>query len=228
MTNQESSSVRMKSRRAVTEGFVIVVSILLAFAIDAWWDSAQAHNDEEAVLEAIRQNLEETANEVERVLDSGERRATRRRRFLESSPSELAALAPDSAREIIDGFASASTLQPVDAAIRREDLVRLSDPEIRFAVSAWLGRVDDVLEDAPLIHQALEGTEEAITVEALATALRVPSLVETPANEQLAGLRRDERVLTAVLRKHQVEVIDALKVRRLGDATRDLLQALQR
>jgi hypothetical protein len=35
MTDQESSHERVKSRRFVTEGFVIVVSILLAFGIDA-------------------------------------------------------------------------------------------------------------------------------------------------------------------------------------------------
>ena len=228
MTDQESSPVPVKSRRAATEGFVIVVSILLAFAIDAWWDSAQDRRDEQAVLGAIRQNLEDTASEVERVLGATGERLTRRARFLESSPSELAALAPDSAMWFLEGFVAATTLQPVDAAIRREDVVRLSDTAIRFAVSAWLGQVDDVLEDIPLVHQTLQALEEAMPVEALATAMARPALVATPANELLASLRRNERVVNAVLRKDQVEVVDSFKLRRLRDHTRDLLRALQR
>jgi len=69
------------------------------------------------------------------------------------------------------GLAGASTLERVDAAIRREDLVRLSDPSIRFAVSAWLGQVDDVPEDQPLTHETLQALEEAMPVEALATSM---------------------------------------------------------
>ena len=49
-------------KRLITEGFVIVVSILLAFAIDAWWDERQQIRDAEdqvaRVVAELRANVE--------------------------------------------------------------------------------------------------------------------------------------------------------------------------
>ena len=56
--------------RLLLEGFVIVVSILLAFAIDAWWDDRQ--EAEEARLQVERVVVELEANIV-RLEDQVER-----------------------------------------------------------------------------------------------------------------------------------------------------------
>lgn len=54
--------------RAASEGAVIVVSILLAFWIDAWWDNRQARMTEVTVLESIREEVEENRLELDRLL----------------------------------------------------------------------------------------------------------------------------------------------------------------
>ena len=59
--------------RVAVEGVVIVASILIAFGIDAWWDSRQRRFDEDELLAAVQQNLEDTRIELERVLGSNER-----------------------------------------------------------------------------------------------------------------------------------------------------------
>ena len=46
--------------RLVAEGAVIVVSILLAFAVDAWWDSRQERAREDAYLRELVVDLEGT------------------------------------------------------------------------------------------------------------------------------------------------------------------------
>lgn len=45
-------------RRVAAEGLVIVLSILLAFAIDAWWDRYQAGQEERLVLEGLHADFE--------------------------------------------------------------------------------------------------------------------------------------------------------------------------
>lgn len=45
-------------RRLLTEGIVIVVSILLAFWIDAWWDSVQDRAEEREILGLLRAEFE--------------------------------------------------------------------------------------------------------------------------------------------------------------------------
>jgi len=43
--------------RIVVEGIAIVASILLAFAIDAWWDNKKQHDAEQVVLENLLEDL---------------------------------------------------------------------------------------------------------------------------------------------------------------------------
>ena len=51
---------RIPWTRLFAEGAIIVVSILLAFAIDAWWDSAQERSREDAYLRQLVSDLEST------------------------------------------------------------------------------------------------------------------------------------------------------------------------
>ncbi len=44
--------------RISVEGGAIIASILLAFAIDAWWDSVQADNKTQEILDALRLEME--------------------------------------------------------------------------------------------------------------------------------------------------------------------------
>ncbi|NNF14991.1 MAG: hypothetical protein HKN72_17325 [Gemmatimonadetes bacterium] len=59
--------------RVVAEGFVIVVSILMAFGIEAWWqgrqEGAQALDIEQAALESMLADLAADTSEVRGVLD---------------------------------------------------------------------------------------------------------------------------------------------------------------
>jgi hypothetical protein len=50
--------------RVLLEGMVIVVSILLAFGIDAWWDRARNHDLRSAYLTALKDEFESAAAEM--------------------------------------------------------------------------------------------------------------------------------------------------------------------
>ena len=45
--------------RLVLEGLVVVSSILLAFALDAWWDEHELDQDVAQELQSVRRELEE-------------------------------------------------------------------------------------------------------------------------------------------------------------------------
>ncbi len=56
----ESSSRGLPWLRILVEGVVIVGSILLAFAIDAWWDGRQDRTQEQAYLRMLATDMQET------------------------------------------------------------------------------------------------------------------------------------------------------------------------
>lgn len=58
-------STRTPWFRVFAEGVVIVVSILLAFGIDAWWDAAQEREEERQALEALADDFESAAQTVD-------------------------------------------------------------------------------------------------------------------------------------------------------------------
>ena len=57
-------------RRIAVEGAVIVVSILLAFAIDAWWEDRGAHAAELEQLVRVSQELEANSGRLRRKLET--------------------------------------------------------------------------------------------------------------------------------------------------------------
>jgi len=56
-------------RRVTVEGTVIVISILLAFAIDAWWEERNAREAEFEQLVRVAQELEANTKTLQRKLD---------------------------------------------------------------------------------------------------------------------------------------------------------------
>jgi hypothetical protein len=52
----------------LVEGVVIVASILLAFALDAWWDSRGQRREEIQVLENLRSDFQLAGPQLDRYL----------------------------------------------------------------------------------------------------------------------------------------------------------------
>jgi KaiC/GvpD/RAD55 family RecA-like ATPase len=54
-----------KWERILAEGVVIVVGILLAFSIDAWWDESRKSQDERVLMQALVNDLQDKKAKVE-------------------------------------------------------------------------------------------------------------------------------------------------------------------
>lgn len=64
-------------RRLTVEGAAIVVSILLAFGIDAWWDERNDLHRERAYLEILRDDVVRTIDDNNRVISEQSKEQTR-------------------------------------------------------------------------------------------------------------------------------------------------------
>jgi len=71
----DAAPTALPRRRILAEGVVIVVSILLAFAIDAWWDETRERGREKTVLAGLRSEFE--ANRTRLMANLAEHEGTR-------------------------------------------------------------------------------------------------------------------------------------------------------
>lgn len=59
------NGLRLNWTRLLLEGSAIVISILLAFSIDAWWDTHQDRQEEQRILVGLKKELESNLDRIE-------------------------------------------------------------------------------------------------------------------------------------------------------------------
>ena len=75
--------------RFAVEAIVIVGSILLAFAIDAWWDSRQDDSRRDELLLQLQSSFTNHINQAEIAIRGATRSSENVRSFILSSPDEI-------------------------------------------------------------------------------------------------------------------------------------------
>lgn len=126
-------------RRVVIEGLVIVGSILLAFGIDAWWDTRQKTSAALKTIAGLEAAFSENASGIQEHLELLEALTRHVEFFLESEPGDLSRLPPDSAHTVLIAVQRQGT-----ASLNNEYLTELVDatdlsryPEVAAAVADW-------------------------------------------------------------------------------------------
>jgi hypothetical protein len=153
--------------RLSIEAAVIVVSILLAFAIDAWWADKQERRLEQATLQNLKSDFLASRDEMAIMMGMLEEARSNFAYFQSASTSELAALEGDSIGLIINSLVIAATYDPVsgtlDALVGDGRLGLINDPALRKTLSDWRRALDDIQEnstdlrsEAQRVHRAME------------------------------------------------------------------------
>jgi hypothetical protein len=137
--------------RFATEGAAIVASILVAFAIDAWWDGRQLLAEEQEILIGLEEEFEGDARLVDQTLERSLRARGDLQRFLALSPEELLspslALSFASAYEpFIRTYTVAPSVGFLHATISSGKLAIIRDAELRAALARFDGLQSDVSE----------------------------------------------------------------------------------
>ncbi len=138
---------RLPWLRLTLEGVVVVGSILLAFAIDAWWDDRQKTQAEIELLVGLTEEVGANLENLGADLDSLKLNRDRLSRFVLSDPATVGESEGDSAwvsvvRPLYRDFSPKLSYGFLDATIAAGKLELIRDVELRAAL-AGLKRFQD-------------------------------------------------------------------------------------
>jgi len=219
-------------KRVSIEAFVIVGSILLAFAIDAAWDKRLKSADESVLLESIRTDMLSNRAEIERVDGINGQVIRSYVAFIGRSPTELGALDSDSALALLEGLLPTATFTPFDGSLRGMDRSILSSNEVRRTLGAWEGLAADMVEigralqdGARTVWQATAGVSPEILLRQ--RDILLPQSVDSLPAATLAALRADPEFVVAFATHYRFLSASQVKLMRLSASTDSLMALLE-
>jgi hypothetical protein len=150
---------RPRLSRILVESAAIVVSILLAFGIDAWWQSHLDRQREREIITALQDDFARNLQSAAQAISFHEAALVRFARLRRMSATEISALPQDSA----NGYAALAapyTFDAIrgnlDALIGSGEMGLLRNPRLRESLVTFLNLVDDSGEDARYLGDAAE------------------------------------------------------------------------
>jgi hypothetical protein len=150
----------ISGRRYVLEGAVIVLSILLAFGIDALWAQHQGRLEEKEILASLKSDFVANLESVTRVIEAHETFRARVTTLIRLSPEEIRALPQTKISELMLATANPWTYDAVrgttDTLVNGGKLGVLSDPNLRESLLTFLNRVADSGEDISYLMQGAQ------------------------------------------------------------------------
>lgn len=148
---KERGSARIQWRSLLAESVAVVLSILLAFAIDAWWDARQESGRERDLLTGLRTDFESSRPGLEGRLVLAQRMADGTVGLLDrigARGSSRDVLVPDS---LILAVLGGPTYEPatntLDAALASGEIELLESVELRTELANWRRLISDTRED---------------------------------------------------------------------------------
>ncbi len=145
-------------KRLTIEAAAIVASILLAFAIDAWWDERQERAEEREVLESLHVEFEANRDAAATVILFHDRVVQSVVELMELSEEEILALQANAVVDFLSSLGNPRTFDAVrgsvDALISSGKLGILKDRELRESLTTFVNIVDDSVEDANYLSQS--------------------------------------------------------------------------
>lgn len=145
------------AKRLVVEVVAIVLSILLAFAIDAWWDERKLRAEEREVLASLYVEFEANRVEAAAVILAHESAVESVAALLQMNEDEILGLSAEAVGQHIRFFANPRTFDAVrgtvDALTSAGKLGILRDRELREALTTFVNILEDAAEDREYLSQ---------------------------------------------------------------------------
>lgn len=143
--------VEKNAKTLVVEGGAIVLSILLAFSIDAWWDERKERAEEQDVLQSLYVEFETNRDEAAVVVADHEVAVEAVASFLAMSDDEILAMPELEIQRHLQYFANPRTFDAVrgsvDALASSGKLGILRDRKLREALISFVNILEDATED---------------------------------------------------------------------------------
>ena len=161
MTNKQSISWK----RLSIEAAAIVASILLAFAIDAWWDESQQRKHLQSQLTGLEAALSENVTLIDENIDLVIRYQGILKGFIEMAPGDAAQIPPeltfDTLQSIWRPITTANNNSLLIATLDSENLTALDLPALQDEIARWRTQVTELRERT---EQLVESEQEALLV----------------------------------------------------------------
>lgn len=144
---------------------LIVASILIAFSLDAWWDSRRILDEERAALSAVREDFRAARQELDSVLVRNDRVIEAAGIALGLTPESVTKLDPDSAHVLMRyAYGGGLTFDPPSGALQAllyaGTLGDIRSHELAAELSAWPGLMDEIDEDQVFIIDSFNRLQE--------------------------------------------------------------------
>lgn len=154
---------RLPWRRLTVESATIILSILLAFAIDASWDEYKERNREEAFLVSLLSDFAEARRRIDDSISRHNEFIAAANELLQFHETEADSTDPDAlAANLGKVFFDWETLYlpsgSRDALFASDDIEIVSNEELRAMLAVWPSRVADAAEDDTLIANDVMNT----------------------------------------------------------------------
>ena len=208
--------------RILAEGSAIVVSILLAFAIDAWWEEKQEEGERAEQRQALLNEFEEARTQLEKQLGWLEIAFEGTAQTLELMGADAGEREVTLARPAIGNSLNVGIAVPQQGTLRQVLAARggsgIFEGELGRMLGAWPVAMDDLRQDS----YNLERNREENYIDAL-VRLGLPMLgvIHTPDQTTQADARiglpfsQFDVDLSPLLRDPGVETIFAMRALRL-------------
>lgn len=152
-------------KRLSVEATAIVVSILLAFAIDAWWDESQHRKHLQTVLTGLEVAFSENVTLIDENIELVTRYREILKRFIEMDASDVEQIPPeltfDTLQSIWRPVTTANNNNILIATLDSENLTLLELPALRDAIAQWRTHVNELDERT---GQLVASEQEALLV----------------------------------------------------------------
>jgi len=219
--------------RLSIEAVLIILSILAAFAIDAWWAERQESQRLEATLMGIADGLSESRAAVERHIEVVRAGLANLDSFLAMSVDDAGQIPADETRYYLSAIQRPYTQDDNLTFLRRaldDDILReLADEEFQSALVEWreaLNQLDEI--DRVLSVHWPEALAVLSRHEAVGRALaRSGGLAPTVEPRVMRSVRGDPAVFSIAARKAVLMRAQSDFLPRLVDAEARLLRAIQ-
>jgi hypothetical protein len=132
--------------RALGEIGIVTVGILIAFALDAWWDDRSMARQEQIHLRALASDFQQNIDSLKKLVELERQVAASSRELLLRAQAEQPASSEPLSKLVADVFNSAR-YEPVmgayEALVNSAGLTLIQDDSLRAALAQFAARVDD-------------------------------------------------------------------------------------
>lgn len=159
-------------RGALLDIVLIVGSILIAFALDAWWDGRARAEEEHEALSALAEELRGSRVELDSVIAFNEQRRDGAIYFVRLAGRDPHGLPLDSLVFAFEGSGGGMTFDPslgATEAIVSSGLGLIRNAELRAQIAAWPGMLGEIEVDQAAIVERWEKISDGLVAAGLSS-----------------------------------------------------------